>query len=232
VSAPDGGRGAGGGAGGRFDPDPSLRFSAQEIQDLLIAWLALGVAFAVFFAGGGQRAIALVTGSPSTFAVALVVSLLTAGVGFLLHELGHKVMAVRYGNIAAFRAEYNMLFLAIMSAFLGFIFAAPGAVHHRGRLTDRQHGLIALAGPAVNLVLAVVFVPLWIGGVALGIDLLELLGGRGLAVNLFLAAFNLIPIGALDGKTIVGWSKGVWAAVFVPSIAVTVYVVFVLGVGF
>jgi Zn-dependent protease len=230
VSPPGGGRGGAG--GGRFEPDPSLRFSAQEIQDLLIAWLALGVAFAIFFAGGGQRAIALVTGSPTTFAVALVISLLTAGVGFLLHELGHKVMAVRYGNVAAFRAEYNMLFLAIMSAFLGFIFAAPGAVHHRGRLTERQHGLIALAGPAVNLVLAAVFVPLWLGGVAFGIDLLELLGGRGLAVNLFLAAFNMIPVGALDGKTVIGWSKAVWLGVALPSIAVTVYVVFVLNVGF
>jgi Zn-dependent protease len=225
VSAPNQG-------GGRFDPEPSLRFSAQEIQDLLIAWLALGLAFAIFFAGGGNAAVALLTGSPAVFAIALVVSLLTAGIGFLFHELGHKVVAVRYGNVAAFKAEYNMLFLAIMSAFLGFIFAAPGAVHHRGRLTERQHGLIALAGPAVNLVLAAVFVPLWVGGLALGIDLLELLGGRGLAVNLFLAAFNMIPIGALDGKTIVGWSKAVWGAVFLPSIAVTVYVVFVLGVGF
>lgn len=219
-----------GGGRGRFEP--SLRFSAQEIQDLLIAWLALGLAFAIFFAGGGQRAIALVTGSPTTFAIALVISLLTAGVGFLIHELAHKVVAVRYGNIAAFRAEYNMLFLAIMSAFLGFIFAAPGAVHHRGQLTARQHGLVALAGPAVNLVLAGIFVPLWLAGVASGIDLLELLGGRGLAVNLFLAAFNMIPIGALDGNTIIGWSKAVWLGVFLPSIAVTVYVVFVLNIGF
>lgn len=210
----------------------NIQFSAQEIQDLLIAWLALGLAFAIFFAGGGQRAIALVTGSPTTFVIALLVSLLTAGVGFLIHELAHKVVAVRYGNIAAFRAEYNMLFLAIMSAFLGFIFAAPGAVHHRGRLTDRQHGLVALAGPAVNLVLAVIFVPLWLAGVVAGVDLLELLGGRGLAVNLFLAAFNMIPIGALDGKTVIGWSKAVWLGVFLPSIAVTVYVVFVLGIGF
>jgi len=244
VSSPNGGRGGAGdgqrGAGGRgsggdrgrFEPEPSLRFSAQEIQDLLIAWLALGLAFAVFFAGGGQRAIDLVTESPTGFAVALVVSLLTAGVGFLLHEVAHKVVAVRYGNIAAFRAAYNMLFLAVMSAFLGFIFAAPGAVHHRGRLTEQQHGLIALAGPVVNLVLAVIFVPLWIAGVAAGIDLLELLGGRGLAINLFLAAFNMIPIGALDGKTVIGWSKAVWLGVFLPSVAVTVYVVFLLGVGF
>ncbi|GAB7093133.1 hypothetical protein JCM30237_02850 [Halolamina litorea] len=217
---------------GRGGFEPSLRFSASELQDLLIAWLALGFAFAVFFAGGGNAAVSLITGNPGGFAVALVVSLLTAGVGFLLHELGHKVVAVRYGNVAAFKADYNMLFLAVMSAFLGFIFAAPGAVHHRGRITERQHGLIALAGPVVNLVLAAIFVPIWIGGLVAGIDLLTLLGGRGLAVNLFLAAFNLIPFGALDGKTILDWSKLAWVGAFLPSAAITVFVVFVLGVGF
>lgn len=221
-----------GGVDGRGGFEPSLQFSASEIQDLLIAWLALGFAFAVFFAGGGNAAVSLITGNPTGFAVALVVSLLTAGVGFLLHELGHKVVAVRYGNVAAFRADYNMLFLAVMSAFLGFIFAAPGAVHHRGRITERQHGLIALAGPVVNLVLAAIFVPIWIGGLVAGIDLLTLLGGRGLAVNLFLAAFNLIPFGALDGKTVLDWSKLAWAGAFLPSAAITVFVVFVLGVGF
>lgn len=245
MSASDGGRGRGGvdaqrggrggGQGGGRGPggfEPSLQFGAEERRDLLVAWLALGLAFAIFFAGGGNAAMGLITGDPAGFAVALVVSLLTAGVGFLLHEIGHKVMAVRYDNIAAFRADYNMLFLAIMSAFLGFIFAAPGAVHHRGRVTERQHGLIALAGPAVNIALAIVFVPIWIVGVSLGIGPLVELGGKGLAVNLFLAAFNMIPFGALDGKTIIGWSKPVWAGVFLPSIAVTVYVVFVLQIGF
>ena len=240
MSASDGGRGRGGGGdasrGGRgVGPggfEPSLRFGADERRDLLVAWLALGLAFAIFFAGGGNAAMGLIVGNPAGFAVALVVSLFTAGVGFLLHEIGHKVMAVRYGNVAAFRADYNMLFLAIMSAFLGFIFAAPGAVHHRGRVTERQHGLIALAGPAVNIGLALVFVPIWIAGSLAGVDVLALLGGRGLAVNLFLAAFNMIPFGALDGKTVIGWSKAVWAGAFLPSVLVTVYVVFVLGIGF
>jgi Zn-dependent protease len=125
-----------------------------------------------------------------------------------------------------------MLFLAVVSALAGFIFAAPGAVYHRGVLSDKEHGLIALAGPAVNLVLAVVFVPVLLLGVFTGSGFLDLVGSRGVAINLFLAAFNLLPFGALDGRTVLDWSTPVFVAVFVPSVVVTILVVFVFGVGF
>jgi Zn-dependent protease len=57
-------------------------------------------------------------------------------------------------------------------------------------------------------------------------------GSRGVAINLFLAAFNLLPFGALDGRTVLDWSTPVFVAVFVPSVVVTILVVFVFGVGF
>ncbi|MFC4359956.1 M50 family metallopeptidase [Halobium salinum] len=211
--------------------ESGLRFSSRELLDLGVAWVALGLAFAVFFARGGQGFVrALVGGGAVTL---VVVSLLTAGVGFLLHELAHKVVATRFGQVAEFRADYGMLFVGVMSALVGFIVAAPGAVHHRGYLSEREHGLIALAGPAMNLLLAVLFVPLLVvGAVGAGSNLVLELGARGLAVNLFLAAFNMIPYGGIDGKTVLGWSKVVWALVFFPSAAVTVFVVFVLGIGF
>ncbi|WP_430505957.1 metalloprotease [Haloparvum sp. PAK95] len=196
-----------------------LRFSDRELKDLAISWLALGVAFAIFFAGGAGAVQRLLSANGI---VLLLVSLLTAGVGFLLHEVAHKVVAVRFGQVAEFRADHSMLFLAIMSALLGFIFAAPGAVHHRGRVTKREHGLIALAGPVTNVVLGVVFLPIFAVGSLASSPLLLLIGARGIAVNLFLAAFNMIPYGPLDGKTIIAWSKPVWAATFVVSVLATV----------
>jgi Zn-dependent protease len=201
-----------------------LQFSSRELRDLALAWLALGLAFAVFFAGGGRDGLAML--ASGTFAVALVVSLLTAGVGFLLHELAHKVVAVRFGQVAEFRADYGMLFIAIVSALAGFIFAAPGAVHHRGRLTEREHGLIALAGPVTNLLLAVVFAPVFVAGVAVGSPLVSLLGGRGVAINLILAAFNMLPFGALDGRTVASWSRTVFVGVFAVAVGLAVLVVF------
>jgi Zn-dependent protease len=208
----------------------NLTFSTRELQDLAIAWVALGVAFAIFFAGGGSRALSVLVGEGVVGP--LLVSLVTAGLGFLLHELAHKVVAVRFDQVAEFRADYGMLFLAVMSALVGFLFAAPGAVHHRGRLTEREHGLIALAGPAVNGLLAVVFAPVYVAGLFLGSPLLSLVGGRGVAINLFLAAFNLVPFGALDGRTVLDWSTTAFVLTFVPAAAITVLVVFVLGIGF
>ena len=204
-------------------------FSPTEVRDLLVAWLALGVAFAIFFAGGGPQTAALV-GLP--LVILLVVSLLTAGVAFLLHEVAHKVVAVRYDQIAEFRADYSMLFLAIMSALIGFIFAAPGAVHHRGYLNAEEHGHIAIAGPVTNLILAAVFVPVYFAGVTVGVDLLGTLGRFGIIINLFLAAFNLVPFGPLDGKTVIGWSKPVWLGTFLLSVLLTIGSVLTLGLSF
>ena len=206
-----------------------LSFSSRELRDLAAAWVALGVAFAIFFAGGGRRAVEAIVGGGVVAPV--LVSLLTAGAGFLVHEVAHKVVAVRFDQIAEFRADYGMLFLAVVSSVAGFIFAAPGAVYHRGRLTPREHGLIALAGPAVNVGLAGVFLPVFVSGSLLGSDFLALVGSRGLMINLLLAAFNMIPFGPLDGKTVLGWSKPVFAGAFVSAVALTVGA-FLLGFGF
>lgn len=207
-----------------------LTFSRRELQDLLVAWVALGVAFAVFFAGGGGRAVETLLAQGVV--LPLAVSMLTAGVGFLVHELAHKVVAIYYDQIAEFRAAYGMLFLAVMSAFLGFLFAAPGAVRHRGRVTDREHGIIALAGPTVNVALAVLFLPILVVGGLLEVGIVADIGGKGVAINLFLAAFNLVPIGVLDGATVKDWSGKVWVASFVPTAVLAFFVVVVLRVGF
>ncbi len=219
-----GGRGAGQG-GGQPDARPSgvrvagLWFSRREVVDLVAAWVALSVAFGGFFFGPD----ALVAAAPLVVGVSLV----SSGVGFVVHELAHKVVAVRFGQVAGFRADYGMLVLAVLSGLAGFLFAAPGAVYHRGRITARQNGLISLAGPVTNLVLAGVFGAL----VALPApSLVTLVGQLGVLVNAFLAAFNLIPYGPLDGKSVLRWNTLVWAGSFAVSLGLTVAVVFVFGI--
>ena len=195
-----------------------MRFTDRERRDLLVAWLALGLAFALFFQRvSPANLLAFLTSRE--FVGAMLLSLLTVGVGFLFHELAHKVVAVRYGQHAEFRADYRFLALAVAGGLAGFIFAAPGAVYHRGRLTVAQHGHIALAGPVTNLALAVAFAPLWF--------VAPLLAQRGVQINLLLAGFNMLPIGGLDGKTVKRWSIPVYLAVTIPSILLAVSALFI-----
>ena len=184
-----------------------MRTSNTEIRDLGLAWIALSVAFVILLFRN-----ALFSGDPGVVAVIFGMCALTAGVAFLLHELAHKVVAQHFGQIAEFRADYQMLGLAVLSAMIGFLFAAPGAVYHRGNITPRENGLIAIAGPVTNLVLAGGFFALLL--VAPGDGLLSTVASLGVWINAFLAGFNMIPFGPLDGKTVKDWNLGVFAVAF------------------
>ena len=201
-----------------------ITFYREELRDLAAAWLALGLAFALFLEPATLQRMLNGAGS---FGRTFLLSMLTVGVGFLLHELAHKVVAVQFGQVAAFRADYGMLAIAVAGALAGIFFAAPGAVYHRGRITTRQNGLVAVAGPVTNLVLAVVFVVpfLLVGGFVGEVARL------GVLVNLFLAAFNMIPFGPLDGKTVRRWDTGVFAVVLGVSAAALVGFLFGFGFG-
>ena len=124
---------------------PLLKTSGKEIKDLLLAWLGLSLAFTILFRSTG-------------IVSALVIGLIGVGTGFLFHELAHKVVAQKYDLWAEFRANYNMIGLAILLSFAGFIFAAPGAVMISGyNLTTERNGKISLAGPLCNYIIAGIF---------------------------------------------------------------------------
>jgi Zn-dependent protease len=187
-----------------------MNVSPREGRDLLIAWLALGFAFSLLYVRGITPTNLVDVLVSDRFVAEFLLSLATVGVAFLLHELAHKVVAVNFGQHAEFRADYGMLALAVAGGLAGFLFAAPGAVHHRGHITPKEHGLIAVAGPLTNVALA---------GVALAIiPFAPAIGQRGLFINVLLAGFNMIPFGPLDGATVLDWSPAAYAAAAVPTV--------------
>jgi Zn-dependent protease len=103
--------------------------------------------------------------------------------------------------------------LALITSTFGFIFAAPGATYISGsNITERQNGVISLAGPATNVVIAFLFLLVGLVGTGIFIEV----GAVGFEINLFLATFNLIPIMPLDGAKVFRWNKVIWAGFFVP----------------
>ncbi len=185
-------------------------FSPTEVRDILLAWAALALAFTIADCGllGGARC-PFSVGPPTFFFISLV----AVGSGFVLHELMHKFSAERYGYWAEFRMWITGVLLALMTSALGFIFAAPGATYIQGyNVSERQNGIISLAGPLTNIAIAVIF--LLVGLVGTG--LLGEIGAIGFPVNLFLALFNMLPVLPLDGAKVFRWNKILWAGVFVP----------------
>jgi Zn-dependent protease len=175
-----------------------IKFSKVEIQDLTKAWVIVSIVFAIVLSGK-------MLGIP--FLLNFLLAGITVGPGFLLHELGHKVVAQRYGCWAEFRANNYMLLLAIVISFFDFIFIAPGAVMIAGRVSKERNGKISIAGPGVNIILALLFIPF---SFLFQSGFLAQIVSFGILINLILALFNLIPFWILDGKKIWNWSKPVW----------------------
>jgi Zn-dependent protease len=148
----------------------------------------------------------------------------------ILHEVSHGAVALLFGDDTAKRAgrltlnpvrHVDPLGTIILPAMLvlatgtGFGYAKPVPVNPGRMRSPRNHNLIvALAGPAVNVVLALVSAllarTLLTPGqleVARNIPelaspLASLLLNLGV-INVILAAFNLIPLPPLDGSAVV-----------------------------
>lgn len=156
-----------------------------------------------------------------------------AGIGFVLlvffivvlHEYGHALTARRFGI-----PTRDITLLPI------------GGVARLERMPrePRQELLIALAGPAVNAVLAV---GLWIGLRALGMSdpvapaddrfFGRSLAERLLSVNVWLALFNLIPAFPMDGgrvlRAVLAMRSGNYAAATARAAAIGRAIALVLG---
>lgn len=185
-----------------------IKTSRTELIDITKAWLALSLAFAFIYSGINLFRGNVLDIFSLPFLTMFVISLFTAGLGFLLHELAHKFTAQRYGCAAEFRAYDQLLYLAVgLAVAVGFIFAAPGAVMISGMITRRENGIISAAGPATNFILGMAFL-------ALGYLLpsLNFAFSVGFMINMWLGLFNLIPFGPLDGLKIFHWNKMIWGA--------------------
>lgn len=204
-------------------PDEGV-FSGQtnDNLELLKAWAGTSIAFALYRVGASQVLTA-------AFVQSLLISAVVCGLGFVLHELAHRIVARNYGAEAHFIADVRWLLLSIVIAFAGFFIAAPGAVWHRGYLTARQGGLIALAGPVTNLALSLIFLVIFPIGYAAGLQdnwwVQMCLIGVGL--NAWLGLFNMIPAGPFDGAKVLAWNQ----VVFGVTVAVGILLTFVIGTG-
>jgi Zn-dependent protease len=203
------------------------KISRREEADLFVAWVAISLAFTIIFISPNGLLSTNFRIPPLTALLFFVISLVTVGIGFILHEMAHKFTAMKFGYYAEFKKDNMMLLVAIaLAAVVGVVFAAPGAtviynnsVDGRG-ISRQENGKISAAGPIVNLILCIPFAGLLIyGGAGAGLagNLFSTIGMIGLQVNAMIAAFNMLPVSVLDGRKVFAWNKGIFVVLIIAA---------------
>ncbi len=184
-----------------------IKFTSTEIRDLLIAFFVISLCFGI--ANTGRNMTALLNLLPMI--------MVGVGLGFILHELGHKFVSMKYGYWAEFKLWPQGLLFALVTSFFGFVFAAPGAVYtYANHITDEINGKISIAGPVVNIVLALIFLAIATAVYPSALTsnstslIVFIVCSLGYSINSFLAVFNLLPIGNLDGSKVLRWNAVIW----------------------
>ena len=187
-----------------------ISFTRNEVRDLIIAFIVISIAFAISSVGLDTYG----------FISILPIIMVGVGIGFLLHELGHKYVAMEYGYQSEFKAWPIGLVIALATAFIGWVFAAPGAAHtYAENMTDEINGKISIAGPMANMILALIFILIAaltypLKAYSAIFQLIYLICTVGFSVNSFLAAFNLLPFYSLDGIKVLKWNAKIWITIF------------------
>ncbi|BDH79056.1 MAG TPA: metalloprotease [Methanothermobacter sp.] len=192
-----------------------VKFTTREIRDIIISMIVIAAVFSYVFSN-----------RQFNMAVSLLpASIIGVGAGFVFHEIAHKLMAIRYGFWAEYKLWMGGILLALITAYFGFVFAAPGAVYIHGTYISREeNGKIALAGPATNILLALFF--LFLASSSTGI--LAGIATLGYAVNGFIAFFNLLPFSVLDGAKVIRWNPIIWLFAILAALAITFKSIFTL----
>jgi len=196
-----------GGSGGGVRARKDALFSRTELIHIAIAVLVL------------ISALTLVLGGPSysDLPVTLVLATTAVLLGFLGHEMAHKIVARRYGCWAEFRADFRGLGIALVVSIFGILLAAPGAVYIFGNISRGQNAKISIAGPLVNIAIAGACVPFFVFDATAVSGGFERLPVYLCFFNAILALFNLIPFPPLDGSKIWRWNLPLYLLVVIAS---------------
>jgi Zn-dependent protease len=188
----------------------------SEVEEIAIAVTVLTVSYSILiFRGYGFH-----ISSPGFAGFVLGESFAASFTAFFLHELAHRQVGRKLGYYTRFRLWPFGIILAFITSFLGFLFGALGAVNIYNSRDHISMGKIAAAGPATNLGLGLLFFFL-----GFGLEFSPAIAGVAFSVstlNFYLGAFNMIPIGPLDGQKVLAWNLRNYILLFAPLILMTV----------
>lgn len=168
--------------------------SLFEIFDIVVMSLAIGFIFKDIF-----KKLNINHSRKSSFFEDMKLSVMIAAPAIVLHELAHKFVAMGFGAEATLHAPYGMYLIVILLKLVHFplFFIVGGYVSHN-ITAALPSALIALAGPLINFLIwgCLVFVMNYM--LVNKKKYYNILFPMA-RLNLFLAAFNMLPIPGFDG---------------------------------
>ncbi len=208
----------------------SSQFSPGEVGSIFLAWVVLSVGLTY------SNFVGLISGMGGSLDYVLAGFIATA-TGFIIHEMGHKFVAIRHGYVAHFRLWTWGLLLTLFTVVAtggAFLFGAPGAVYiapgasasYYGsgygyswstRPADEEHEsmIISAAGPGINLAFALGFLATLLVLPAPSGFLFDV-AVFGFTLNVGLGSFNMLPVPPLDGSKIFRKSIPIALAIALP----------------
>jgi Zn-dependent protease len=153
---------------------------------------------------------------------------------FLIHEFSHRQVGRRYKLPAKFRLLTIGMIITLCGivAYLAFgfpPFAIPGAVVVIGLENKDQTGKCKIAGPLSNLIITLILLPIafFLPPALFVYSILLLLGAY---INTFLATFNMLPAGILDGHAILQYKKWAWLVMMPVLVGLLVFEIYMLNI--
>ncbi len=213
---------------GSLDAGKPGSFSRIEVTHILISMFVLTFLFALILTGNNFF-YALVQGSfdLSTLPYGFGLAFIGITTAFFFHEVSHKIMAQRLGLWAEYRMfPQGLKFALLLGLFTPLVFAAPGAVMFRGSSNDYETSKIAMAGPLANIVIATAGIIIYFAfNSFFEAELYGTIIGFICYINAFLAIFNLLPFGPLDGTKIIRGNATAWVIMLVVSISLLMIII-------
>jgi len=185
------------------------RFTRRELKSLLLSLTLVSLVFGFVEANGLPRFLHL-----DVLITVVPAALLSVGLVIVAEEFFEAIASRLFGIWGEFRL-WALGTLAFLVSGLLFLtpFSTPGRAMYEGReLPNKTKGLLVVGKMLLLLSLTLPFSAVFMAG-------FPSLGDLGLLITLMTVSYLMVPLPPMDGKTLFGYSKGLWAGVFLPSIA-------------
>lgn len=143
---------------------------------------------------------------------------------FMFHELAHRFVSRKLRCHAVYKIWVPGIIFGLLMMLMGVKLVILGAVvistYSFGRWgmkskrpSMREVGLIASSGPAINILMAMIF------KIIAGWSFAGVFGYLA-SINIWIGMFNLIPVKPLDGSKIFYWNTTAWMMMVITAVLI------------